>query len=131
MENPTNNNQPADQEEVKQENTQAVAAEGEERKIGDGEEEKKGEGKLLSSWPSMHFKPNLGDTFELSMLFDHKLTWWNSIGEEAEELFETNWDLEVDNFDDMGLKEEVLRGIYAFGFKEPSPIQQKGILPII
>ena len=53
------------------------------------------------------------------------------VGEEAEELFETNWDLEVDNFDDMGLKEEVLRGIYAFGFKEPSPIQQKGILPII
>jgi translation initiation factor 4A len=95
MENPTNNNQPADQEEVKQENTQAAAAEGEERKIMDGEEEKKGE------------------------------------GEEAEELFETNWDLEVDNFDDMGLKEEVLRGIYAFGFKEPSPIQQKGILPII
>jgi len=53
------------------------------------------------------------------------------IGEEAEELFETNWELEVDNFDDMGLKEEVLRGIYAFGFKEPSPIQQKGILPVI
>jgi len=52
-------------------------------------------------------------------------------GEEAEELFETNWELEVDNFDDMGLKEEILRGIYAFGFKEPSPIQQKGILPII
>ena len=44
------------------------------------------------------------------------------VGEEAEELFETNWELEVDNFDDMGLKEEVLRGIYAFGFKEPSPI---------
>jgi len=53
------------------------------------------------------------------------------VGEEAEELFETNWELEVDNFDDMGLKEEVLRGIYAFGFKEPSPIQQKGILPVI
>jgi len=43
-------------------------------------------------------------------------------GEEAEELFETNWELEVDNFDDMSLKEEVLRGIYAFGFKEPSAI---------
>lgn len=39
--------------------------------------------------------------------------------------------MEVDKFDDMGLKEEVLRGIYAFGFKEPSPIQQKAILPII
>jgi len=52
-------------------------------------------------------------------------------GEEAEELFETNWDMEVNKFDDMGLKEEVLRGIYAYGFKEPSPIQQKGILPVI
>ena len=39
--------------------------------------------------------------------------------------------MEVDKFDDMSLKEEVLRGIYAFGFKEPSPIQQKAILPII
>jgi len=52
-------------------------------------------------------------------------------GEEAEEFFETNWDMEVNKFDDMGLKEEVLRGIYAYGFKEPSPIQQKGILPVI
>ena len=39
--------------------------------------------------------------------------------------------MEVDTFDDMGLKEDVLRGIYAFGFKEPSPIQRKGILPVI
>lgn len=49
----------------------------------------------------------------------------------AEEVFETNWDLEVNKFDDMGLKESVLRGIYGYGFKDPSPIQQKGILPII
>ena len=27
----------------------------------------------------------------------------------------------------MGLKEDVLRGIYAYGFKDPSAIQQKGI----
>lgn len=52
-------------------------------------------------------------------------------GEEGEECFETNWDQEVKKFDEMGLKEEVLRGIYAYGFKEPSPIQQKGILPVI
>merc|ERR1711865_1276331 len=52
-------------------------------------------------------------------------------GEEAEEFFETNWDMEVNKFDDMGLKEEVLRGIYAYGFKDPSPIQTKGILPLI
>lgn len=48
-----------------------------------------------------------------------------------EEVFETNWELEVSKFDDMGLKEDVLRGIYGYGFKEPSRIQQKGILPII
>jgi translation initiation factor 4A len=42
-----------------------------------------------------------------------------------------NWDESVDRFDDMGLKEEVLRGIYGYGFNKPSPIQQKGILPVI
>jgi len=52
-------------------------------------------------------------------------------GKESEENFETNWDLEVNKFDDMGLKEEVLRGIYGYGFKDPSPIQQKAILPVI
>jgi len=31
----------------------------------------------------------------------------------------------------MGLKEEVLRGIYGYGFTKPSPIQQRGILPVI
>jgi len=39
--------------------------------------------------------------------------------------------LVVKNFDDMALKEDVLRGIYGYGFKEPSPIQSKGILPVI
>jgi translation initiation factor 4A len=42
-----------------------------------------------------------------------------------------NWEESVDKFDDMGLKEEVLRGIYGYGFNKPSPIQQKGILPVI
>jgi superfamily II DNA/RNA helicase len=39
--------------------------------------------------------------------------------------------MEAETFEDMELKEEILRGIYAFGFKDPSPIQQKAILPII
>ena len=47
------------------------------------------------------------------------------------EYLKPNWDESVDRFDDMGLKEEVLRGIYGYGFNKPSPIQQKGILPII
>jgi hypothetical protein len=45
--------------------------------------------------------------------------------------FLTNWDDSVESFDDMGLKEDVLRGIYGYGFVKPSPIQQKGILPVI
>lgn len=51
--------------------------------------------------------------------------------EGEEESFATNWDLEVNKFDDMGLREEVLRGIYGYGYKDPSPIQMKGILPLI
>ena len=52
-------------------------------------------------------------------------------GEEEEEVFETNWFESVDNFDDLGLKEEVLRGIYGYGFERPSPIQKLGVLPVI
>ena len=34
-------------------------------------------------------------------------------------------------WDNMGLKENVLRGIYAYGFEAPSEIQQRAILPIM
>ena len=37
----------------------------------------------------------------------------------------------VDSFDDMGLKDSILRGIYTYGFEKPSSIQKKAILPII
>ena len=47
------------------------------------------------------------------------------------EYLKPNWDESVDQFYDMGLKEEVLRGIYGYGFNKPSTIQQKGILPVI
>ena len=36
-----------------------------------------------------------------------------------------------ENFDDMNLKEELLRGIYAYGFEKPSAIQQRAIVPCI
>ena len=29
------------------------------------------------------------------------------------------------------LKKELLRGIYSYGYETPSPIQQKGIIPLI
>ena len=32
-------------------------------------------------------------------------------------------------FDGMGLSENLLRGVFAFGFREPSPIQRRAIVP--
>ncbi|XP_055305635.1 eukaryotic initiation factor 4A-like [Sitodiplosis mosellana] len=52
-------------------------------------------------------------------------------GLETEGMIESNWNEVVDNFDDMNLKEELLRGIYAYGFERPSAIQQRAILPCI
>jgi translation initiation factor 4A len=43
----------------------------------------------------------------------------------------TNYDKVVESFDDMGLKDELLRGIYAYGFEKPSAIQQRAIMPIV
>lgn len=44
---------------------------------------------------------------------------------------QSNWEEVVENFDDMGLKEELLRGIYAYGFEKPSAIQQRAIMPCV
>ena len=44
---------------------------------------------------------------------------------------ESNYDEIVDSFDDMKLKSELLRGIYAYGFERPSAIQQRAIMPVI
>jgi len=38
---------------------------------------------------------------------------------------------EINHWDDLNLKTELLRGIYAVGFEKPSEIQKKAILPII
>ena len=43
--------------------------------------------------------------------------------EQQQEIYET--------FESMGLKEEILKGIYHQGFTKPSPIQQRAIVPII
>jgi hypothetical protein len=40
----------------------------------------------------------------------------------------TNWDETTTTFDAMDLQEELLRGIYAYGFEKPSAIQQVKIL---
>ncbi|KAF6259762.1 eukaryotic initiation factor 4A (ATP-dependent RNA helicase eIF4A) [Scenedesmus sp. NREL 46B-D3] len=45
------------------------------------------------------------------------------------ETFFTEWEETFESFDQMGLHENLLRGIYAYGFEKPSAIQQKGIVP--
>ncbi|PFX14567.1 eukaryotic initiation factor 4A-I-like [Stylophora pistillata] len=50
-------------------------------------------------------------------------------GMEQDGDIETNWDEVVDKFDNMGLRENLLRGIYAYGFEKPSAIQQRAIIP--
>lgn len=37
---------------------------------------------------------------------------------------------EFDNWDNMKLKKNILRGIYSYGFEKPSPIQKKAIRPL-
>jgi len=52
-------------------------------------------------------------------------------GMQPDGLIESNWDEVIDNFDDMNVKEALLRGIYAYGFEKPSAIQQRAIMPCI
>jgi len=52
-------------------------------------------------------------------------------GMEPDGVIDSNWDEVCENFDDMNLKEELLRGIYAYGFEKPSAIQQRAIVPCI
>jgi len=51
--------------------------------------------------------------------------------QEDEDFENSNWDEICESFDDMKLKDELLRGIYAYGFEKPSHIQQRGIIPVI
>ena len=37
---------------------------------------------------------------------------------------------DIEEWDQLDAKIELLRGIYAYGFEKPSPIQRKAILPM-
>jgi hypothetical protein len=50
------------------------------------------------------------------------------MGDTTNEYF-TEWNESSESFDQMNLHENLLRGIYAYGFEKPSAIQQKGIVP--
>ncbi|OMO66225.1 hypothetical protein COLO4_30690 [Corchorus olitorius] len=58
--------------------------------------------------------------------FDQKMT--DLLQTDGEEFF-TSYDEVYESFDSMGLQENLLRDIYAYGFEGPSAIQQRGIVP--
>ncbi|KAI6243687.1 RNA helicase [Aphelenchoides fujianensis] len=47
----------------------------------------------------------------------------------GDQVIESNWNEVAESFDQMGLKDELVRGIYSFGFEKPSAIQQRAIVP--
>ncbi len=58
----------------------------------------------------------------------------NKEEEETQTQTQTQTQTEVPRYktwDSMGLKEELLRGIYSYGFEVPSEIQQKAIVPVL
>jgi len=67
-----------------------------------------------------------------------KQTPGNTKEEKGQKLFDDNYIFETTeeitvfpSFDDMGLREDLLKGIYAYGFDKPSAVQQRAIIPII
>jgi len=50
-------------------------------------------------------------------------------GSEINEIEDTSY--EINSFDELDIDSDILRGIYAYGFEKPSPIQKKAIKPII
>lgn len=52
--------------------------------------------------------------------------------DEEKMVFETTEGVEaITSFDAMGIKDDLLRGIYQYGFEKPSAIQQRAVMPII
>lgn len=61
---------------------------------------------MLNAYACLHANNNI--------LFSFWLTYWNRLDANGEEFF-TTYDEVYDSFDVMGLQEDLLRGIYAFG----------------
>jgi translation initiation factor 4A len=55
----------------------------------------------------------------------------NSEGNCALDEESNNSSYEIQNWDDLEINPNLLRGIFAYGFEKPSPIQQKAIKPLV
>lgn len=70
------------------------------------------------------FKKSVKEAHKSKRGYDH--------ASEEKIIFTTSKGVEVVNsFEKMGLREDLLRGIYAYGFEKPSAIQRRAILPIV
>merc|ERR1711968_42716 len=78
--------------------------------------------------PCACFNPRFTPTFTMS---DEAMVGNSTFEEVPEHEIESNWEQVIDNFDNMNLREDLLRGIYAYGFEKPSAIQSRGIVPMI
>jgi len=64
----------------------------------------------------------------------HEVVWivMSKLIDDEQLIFETSEDCEVlATFDSLNLKEDLLRGVYTYGFERPSAVQQRAILPIL
>ena len=53
----------------------------------------------------------------------------NSAKSNTEDVFDSSY--EISSWDELDIDPNILRGIYAYGYEKPSPIQRKAIRPII
>ncbi|KAF6169976.1 hypothetical protein GIB67_034368 [Kingdonia uniflora] len=65
------------------------------------------------------------------MVHQYRLNQGRGVVDDNTEFETTPGEVTVAAFDEMGLADELLRGIYAFGYVKPSAIQQRAVLPII
>ncbi len=55
----------------------------------------------------------------------------NPTTNDIEKEIETNSDQVIENWDELDIDPSILRGIYAYGFEKPSPIQCKAVSPML
>ncbi|KAF6169940.1 hypothetical protein GIB67_034332 [Kingdonia uniflora] len=65
------------------------------------------------------------------MVHQYRLNQGRGVVDDNTEFETTPGEVTVAAFDEMGLADELLCGIYAFGYVKPSAIQQRAVLPII
>ena len=56
---------------------------------------------------------------------------FTSMSNNKEESNNDNSSAEINNWDELEIEPNLLRGIYAYGFEKPSPIQRKAIKPMV